>query len=105
MTGIADRIKSLRNNMELSQEELGKLLGITRSAVNAWEMGTSVPSTHMLIELTRIFRVSSDYLLGINDTGTIDVSDLDDDDIEALHALMTYIRKKKQKKNRGGGSK
>ena len=98
MTGIADRIKVLRNNMGLSQEELGRKLGITRSAVNAWEMGTSVPSTHMLIDLTGIFRVSSDYLLGLEDTGTIDVSDLDDEDIEALHALITYIRKKNQKR-------
>ena len=94
MVKIADRIKALRKNMEMSQEDLGKKLGITRSAVNAWEMGTSVPSTPMLIELTNIFRVSSDYLLGLEDTGTIDVTGLNDTDIEALHSLITYMRKK-----------
>ncbi|MBR4514452.1 MAG: helix-turn-helix transcriptional regulator [Lachnospiraceae bacterium] len=96
VVGIADRIKALRKNMDLSQEALADKLGITRSAVNAWEMGTSAPSTHMILELTSIFRVSSDYLLGLDETGTIDVSGLKAEDIEALHALVAYMRKKNE---------
>lgn len=42
---VADRIRALREQKELTQTELSKLLGITRSSVNAWEMGISVPST------------------------------------------------------------
>ena len=42
---VADRIKALREQKKMTQAELAKRLGITRSGVNAWEMGISVPST------------------------------------------------------------
>ncbi|MBQ4040414.1 MAG: helix-turn-helix domain-containing protein, partial [Oscillospiraceae bacterium] len=41
---IADRIKALRDGSGMTQTALGKALGISRAAVNAWEMGISVPS-------------------------------------------------------------
>ena len=62
---IAERIKQLREQNALTQSALAKQLGITRSSVNAWEMGISVPSTQYLVELAEIFRVSTDYLLGV----------------------------------------
>ena len=63
---IADRIKVLREQQNLTQADLAKQLGITRSSVNAWEMGISVPSTQYLMELAAIFQVSTDYLLGLS---------------------------------------
>ena len=54
---IADRIKSLREKSNRTQSELAKELGITRSSVNAWEMGISVPSTRYIVELANIFHV------------------------------------------------
>ncbi|MBQ8235442.1 MAG: helix-turn-helix transcriptional regulator [Clostridia bacterium] len=41
---ISDKIKILREKNSLTQAELARELGITRSGVNAWEMGISVPS-------------------------------------------------------------
>ena len=73
---IYERIQHLRENSNMTQEELAKRLGITRSSVNAWEQGISCPSTTYLVELARIFHVSTDYLLGIDSTATIDVSGL-----------------------------
>ena len=60
---IAEKIKRLREQDSLTQAELAKRLGITRSSVNAWEMGISAPSTQYLVELANIFKVSTDYLL------------------------------------------
>mgnify|MGYP003290336846 CR=1 FL=1 len=42
---IADKIKSLREKSNKTQSELAKELGITRSSVNVWEIGISIPST------------------------------------------------------------
>ena len=42
---IADRIKQLRTSCRITQTDLAKKLNITRSSVNAWEMGISTPST------------------------------------------------------------
>ncbi len=41
---IYERIKKLREKQGYTQTELAKMLGVTRSCVNAWEMGISVPS-------------------------------------------------------------
>ena len=67
---VADRIKALREQKGLTQTDLSNQLGITRSSVNAWEMGISVPSTQYIVELAHIFKVSTDYLLGV-DTSAI----------------------------------
>lgn len=89
---VADRIKALRESKNYTQNDLAKLLGITRSSVNAWEMGISVPSTQYIVELAYIFKVSTDYLLGVSETSSIDVSGLTDRDIELVHSIIAHLR-------------
>lgn len=91
---IAERIKFLREQKEYTQTELAKKLGITRSSVNAWEMGISVPSTQYIVELSNIFSVSTDYLLGVEKTSTIDISGLTEQDIEMIYTLAEYLKSK-----------
>ena len=62
---VYDRIKQLREQRGFTQAELAKMLGVTRSCVNAWEMGVSVPSTQSLVQLAEIFDISTDYILGV----------------------------------------
>ena len=92
ITMIADRIKTIREKNGLTQAELAKRLGITRSSVNAWEQGISVPSTQYIVELADLFKVSTDYLLGVDTTATIDVSGLTDTDIQLLYELVEHLR-------------
>lgn len=92
---IADKIKLLRVRHDMTQTELAKKLGITRSSVNAWEMGISVPSTQYVIELAHIFNVSSDYLLGIKQTAAINVEGLSDKEVAVLSELIECFRNKK----------
>ena len=73
---VAEKIKFLREQKGLTQSDLAKKLNITRSSVNAWEMGISVPSTQCIIELASLFSVSTDYLLGVQKTSTIYTSGL-----------------------------
>lgn len=91
---IADRIKSLREQINMTQSELAKQLGITRSSVNAWEMGISVPSTQYIVELAHLFNVSTDYLLGVNTTSSISVAGLSDKDIELINSIILHLRDK-----------
>lgn len=89
---IADRIKSLREQNGMTQAALAKKLSVTRSSVNAWEMGISVPSTSLLVEVAKLFHVSTDFLLGLQDTATLDVSYLNDSEILILENLISYFR-------------
>ena len=91
---IYDRIKFLRDKKKMTQAELAKQLGITRSSVNAWEMGISVPSTQYIVELAGIFNVSTDYLLGVDTSSTINVAGLTESDINLVYDVISHLKEK-----------
>ncbi len=94
---ISERIRVLREQAGITQIELARQLHITRSSVNAWEQGISVPSTQLLVELADTFSVSTDYLLGIDRTASVGVEGLTQKDVELVNHLISYLREK----NRG----
>ena len=93
---IADKINRLREASHLTQTELAKKLNITRSSVNAWEMGISVPSTTYLIELALLFHVSTDFLLGLEQNNTIDISTLSEREAILVYELVDYFTSQKK---------
>lgn len=62
-----DRLKELRIEHNLSQQELGNILMMTKMAISHWESGHSEPSIAQLIRLSEVFEVSVDYLIGKTD--------------------------------------
>ncbi|MBQ7923811.1 MAG: helix-turn-helix transcriptional regulator [Clostridia bacterium] len=64
---FCERLKELRIEKEISQQELGKLLNVSKMAVSHWEKGHSEPSISQLIILSNFFQVSVDYLVGKTD--------------------------------------
>ena len=84
MHDFPNRLKDLRNKYGYTQSDLAKKLSLTRASVNAWEMGLSAPSTHFLVELSRLLHVTTDYLLGLDDCITIRANNLSDREISAL---------------------
>lgn len=89
---IAEKIKELRKCRRWTQAELARKLGITRNAVNSWEQGLSMPSPAFLVDLAKLFSVSTDYLLGIERLDTVNVSGLDKADIAVLAELADRLR-------------
>lgn len=88
---ISDRIKETREQNGMTQSDLAKKIGITRSSVNAWEMGISVPSTQYLVELAQLFHVSTDYLLGLDSTKKLDISFLSEDEQRVVSQLLALF--------------
>ncbi len=64
---IRFKIKELRKEKNLTQKELAKLLNKSETGYASWEQGLSEPSVNDLILLCKIFEVSADYLLGLED--------------------------------------
>lgn len=64
---IGERIKYLRSLADMSQEELGKRVGVQRAAINKYEKGgvTNVP-IHMIEKIANVFEVSPSYIVGWN---------------------------------------
>ena len=88
------RLKNLRKQAGLTQQQLATQLGITKSVVSFYELQERSPSPEVLIKLASIIHVSADYLLGLDTRETIDVSDLDEKDIQALRTLVERLRAK-----------
>ncbi len=66
-------------------------MGVTRSGVNAWEMGISKPSLDNLITLSRIFHTTTDYLLGIENEDIIIINNFSMEEKELVTRLVRYI--------------
>lgn len=64
------RIEELRLSLDLSQKDFGAKIGVNRSMVNNWEQGTPIKSDN-LAEISKVFGVSTDWLLGLTDHPTI----------------------------------
>lgn len=90
---IADKIKLLREAKDLTQADLARKLGVTRSGVNAWEMGITVPSTQFVTALAELFEVSADYLLGIEKTATVSVEGLTERQVAAITEIIECMKK------------
>ena len=60
---LAEKIILLRKKNEWSQEELAEQLGISRQSVSKWESGASIPDLDKIVRMSKLFDVSTDYLL------------------------------------------
>lgn len=85
---VGKKITKLRRSLDLSQEELANKLYITRQCLSKWELGLSVPNIDTIIQLTKIFDVSIDELLCLDEELFIN-----EDNIFVGHERMFIIKK------------
>lgn len=94
MVDFGNTLKTLRLKEKYTQAQLAHKLGLTKSVISAYETGLRLPSYDILINIAKIFNVSSDYLLGIENKREIDLSGLSEDEISALLALIKAMKMK-----------
>lgn len=73
---LGQRISELRHAIGWSQVQLAEKLNITKQTVSNWENENIQPSIDMLVKLSGLFHVSTDYLLGLDTLSKIDVDGL-----------------------------
>ena len=88
------RLKELRRSKNVSQAELGKLIGVSKVSVSGYENGTRMPSMDVLLKIIKLFDVSADYMFGrelnvvCEDSQNITVL-LASNDIEIIREIRT----------------
>lgn len=92
---VGERITELRNKYNLTQHALAKVLGVSRSSVNAWEMGISTPSVERIVDIATYFHVTVDYLLGLDNKLNLDISMLSEEAKEAILKVIEIFLEKK----------
>ena len=75
------KILSIRQNANLTQEELALRMGVTPQAISKWERGQGLPDISILSDLCRVLNVSSDFLLGLEYKNFIENNDVETQDV------------------------
>lgn len=92
---LSDKLRSLRKQHGYSQIELSKLLHVSQSTITSWETGKADPSSTAIKQLANLFSVSTDYLLGVQESKTTpDLAYLNSDE-----DIFTYEGKKIPKRD------
>lgn len=86
-------LKNLRKSRNLTQKELGAKIGLSKAVVSKYENGLGYPTYDVLIRIAQYFGVTTDYLLGVTSGKTVDVSNLTDSQINAIHQLIAEFNK------------
>ncbi len=82
----------------ISQVELSKALGVSKQSVSNWENDNIQPSIEVLLKISKYFKVSTDYLLGVDaetygKSRTVDVSGLSEETIVHLQYLIHDLKR------------
>ena len=67
MTDFPQTLKELRLERRLTQSELADLLIVNQRTISSWETGIREPDFEMLVKIAKLFDVTTDYLLGVED--------------------------------------
>lgn len=94
---FGEKLKSLRKSKNMTQTQLGNNLGVAKSVISYYENGDRYPSYDVLVKIAHTFHVTTDYLLDMEKSRTLDVSDLTDDDILVLETVANALRNKNTK--------
>lgn len=85
---LSEKIIQLRKVNSWSQEELAEKMEVSRQAISRWENGTALPDSNNLLQLSKLFNVSADYILNEDYTS--------DNDIPCLKEASEALDEKKK---------
>ncbi|MDT2898357.1 helix-turn-helix domain-containing protein [Lactococcus lactis] len=88
MEYFGDKLRALRMEKKLTQNDLAARLGIVGASVFSYEKSKQYPSVEVLIQLCQIFDVSADYLLGLSDDKNFNTSTLTDEQLQIVLRLI-----------------
>lgn len=90
---LSENIKRLRTAQGMNQVVFANKLGVTKQCVSNWENDNVLPSIEMLLKISEVFCVTTDYLLGKSSQALLDVSGLSDEQLAHISLIVTDLKK------------
>ncbi len=94
MVEFGNRLRQLRKDRKLTQQQLADLIGVKNSVISFYEVGERTPSPDVLRKMALALHVTADYLLGIERGVTLDASGLDEQDRLVVQMMVEHLRTK-----------
>ena len=96
---MGKRIRELRLQHGWSQTELGKRIGVNKSVISFYELGTRFPTYDNLLRICDVFNVSADYILRGDAIERMSIDALPHDQIHALRTIIAALQSHTVKEN------
>ncbi len=96
MVNFGKNLKELRLKSGMTQQDLASKVGVTKSVISYYELSERSPAPEILIRLSLIFHVTTDFLLGIERQETLDLSGLNREDKFLIYTLVNTLRQKEE---------
>lgn len=103
---FGERLKKVRIDRGLRQEDIGAIVHVGKSTVSQWENNIHVPDIETIVKIANYLNVTSDYLLGLSDNPTPietiaahhDGEDWTEEELEEIERFKEFVRMKRQQK-------
>ena len=89
---LGQRICELRTTIGWSQVDMAKKLGVAKQTVSNWENENIQPSIEMLVRISKLFGVSTDYVLGLEQIPRLSIEGLPDEVVAHLKLLIDDLK-------------
>lgn len=89
---FGENLKKLRTARSLTQASFGNRVGLSKAVVSKYENGLGYPTFDVLIRIASFFGVTTDYLLGVSSSKTVDVSGLSDSQVDMVHRIIAEFQ-------------
>ncbi len=89
---LGDKLKTLRIQHGLTQVEVAERIGVSKSIISYYETSERQPSYEALIKLASLYKVTTDYLLGIETKKTVEVTGLSKKQLDLVLALIDTFK-------------
>lgn len=101
MYDLGEKIKMLRTERGLTQDQLGKKLNLSKSSISKYESGQKIPTLETLVNIAALFHTSLDALVGLEKGATISVRELTQRQLAIIEATLVEFQKPKKLRTMG----
>ncbi len=88
---LSDKIVGLRKSNGMSQEELAEKLNVSRQAISRWEMRSALPDTTNILQISKLFGVTTDYLLNDDYKSDNDLPKIKEIKEDSIKQILIYL--------------